>query len=410
MCRTLVYLVCCTFMLSLGGAVRADLVGYWDLNEGTGNVAHDRSGNDNHGTLNGPAWEAGLYGQALRFNGTNSYVEVPTSGSLEIDGQVTVAAWIHWADSGDTWLCVMANGQQNGPWENYGLFINRASRFVYFTLALDGGHVTQQTPNNLIEPGRWQHVAGVWDGSVVRIYVDGQLAFEQARTGVLVPPGLPLRIGHRNGSAHFFSGVIDEAAVFDHALTEAELQEAMAGITPAELASKPQPANEAVDVPRDAILGWKAGRFAHTHDVYFGTVFEDVNAASRTDPRDVLIGQGQTQATCDPEGWLGFGQTYYWRVDEVNAPPSGTIYRGSVWSFTAEPLAYPVVGVIATSNGISEDKAGAEKTVDGSGLNADDQHSTATADMWLASAGDDPLWIQYEFDRVYKLHEMLVWN
>ena len=54
---------------------------------------------------------------------------------------------------------------------------------------------------------------------------------------------------------------------------------------------------------------------------------------------------------------------------------------------------------------------GPEKTIDGSGLNANDQHSTAGEQMWL-SANDRPAaaWIQYAFDKIYKLDRMLVWN
>ena len=53
---------------------------------------------------------------------------------------------------------------------------------------------------------------------------------------------------------------------------------------------------------------------------------------------------------------------------------------------------------------------GPERTMDGSGLNALDQHSTEGTDMWLSAAGDQDTWIQYAFDRVYKLDEMWIWN
>jgi len=52
---------------------------------------------------------------------------------------------------------------------------------------------------------------------------------------------------------------------------------------------------------------------------------------------------------------------------------------------------------------------GPEKTVDGSGLDKNDGHSTTSSDMWL-STGTPPNWIQYEFDKVYTLHELCVWN
>lgn len=53
---------------------------------------------------------------------------------------------------------------------------------------------------------------------------------------------------------------------------------------------------------------------------------------------------------------------------------------------------------------------GPERTIDGSGLNELDQHSNVGTDMWLSGAGASPAWIQYEFDRDYRLHEMWVWN
>jgi len=173
----------------------------------------------------------------------------------------------------------------------------------------------------------------------------------------------------------------------------------------------PVPEDGAVDIPRDTALSWKPGEYAATHDVYLGTSFQDVNDASRSNPLGVLVSQGQAEVSYDPEGLLELGQTYYWRIDEVNAAPDNTIFKGEVWSFTAEPLAYPIEGVVATSNLIPDPGAGPENTINGSGLNANDEHSTDSTDMWLASpSGDDPMYIQYEFDAVYKMHEMLVWN
>jgi len=54
--------------------------------------------------------------------------------------------------------------------------------------------------------------------------------------------------------------------------------------------------------------------------------------------------------------------------------------------------------------------ATAQRTVDGSGIDAAGQASTNSSDMWLAMPGAEPLYIQFEFERVYKLHQMLVWN
>ena len=176
-------------------------------------------------------------------------------------------------------------------------------------------------------------------------------------------------------------------------------------------ATGPQPESGATDIPRDVVLSWSAGYSAVTHDVYFGASFDDVNAATRSNPMGVLVSQGQTETTFDPAGILDFETIYYWRIDEVNGAPDNTIFKGDVWSFTSEPFAYAIADIVATSNAVSEAKSSAQNTVNGSGLNANDQHSILSGDMWLGvPAGDDPIWIQWEFDGVYKIHEMLVWN
>ena len=178
-----------------------------------------------------------------------------------------------------------------------------------------------------------------------------------------------------------------------------------------EKAQDPSPADGATGVARDAVLEWTPGLFANTHDVYFGTVFEDVNNASRANPLDVLVSQDQSDASYDPPGLLEYGQTYYWRIDEVNAAPDNTVFKGDIWSFTIEAFANPVEGIIATSNVPFDTGSGPEKTIDGSGLNDMDEHSVEASDMWLAlPAPGEAVSIQYEFPTIQKLHQMLVWN
>jgi len=180
---------------------------------------------------------------------------------------------------------------------------------------------------------------------------------------------------------------------------------------PRVLAERPSPEDGAVDVPRDTALSWGPGPFADTHNVYFGAVFDDVNNADSSNTRDVLVSKGQTATRYDPEGLIEFNQTYYWRIDEVNTPPDSTAFKGDVWSFTTEPYAYPIANITATASSSNSTDMGPEKTVDGSGLNASDRHSVEPTDMWLSSViGPQPTWIQFEFDRTYKLLEMWVWN
>lgn len=173
----------------------------------------------------------------------------------------------------------------------------------------------------------------------------------------------------------------------------------------------PSPADKAVDVFRDTMLTWEAGVTAVTHDVYFGTSSADVEAASVDNPLGVLANSGQAETSFDP-GRLELGATYFWRVDEVNGAPDYTIFKGGVWSFTVEPVSYAIAGadIQATASSVSLATMGPEKTIDGSGLNPSDLHSTTGEHMWLSLKDDPEPWIQYEFNRVYKLDKMQVWN
>jgi hypothetical protein len=177
---------------------------------------------------------------------------------------------------------------------------------------------------------------------------------------------------------------------------------------PKGLSRSPSPTNGATDVPVDSILSWNPGQFAASHDVYLGTESDAVNDAARDNPMAVLVSQGRTTTEFDPQG-LAYGTTYSWRVDEVNAPPDSSIYKGYVWSFTTEPYAYAIPSVTATASSANVAQGMTPvKTVDGSGLNADGQHGVETSDGWLATSL--PAWIQFQFDQAYMIRQMKVWN
>jgi hypothetical protein len=170
----------------------------------------------------------------------------------------------------------------------------------------------------------------------------------------------------------------------------------------------PSPASEATDVPLDVVLSWTLGDPGETYDVYFGADFDVVSQATPTaDPCSVY--QGRIDVNSLAVERLVFGQRYFWRVDKVGAPPEAEAVKGSVWSFTAETFTSLVTDITATASS-SDAGAGPENTVNNSGL-TNDLHSTLNTAMWLSkSTGPQPAWIQYEFDRAYKLHEMRVWN
>lgn len=144
------------------------------------------------------------------------------------------------------------------------------------------------------QKGQWVHWAFTKDCDTreVYIYVNGEVF--HSGTGMTKPMTgvIAFAIGVRAfDHAQGYQGRIDDFRLYDTALTEAQIQSAMIGIPPG-AALGPKPSDKATDVPREAILSWTQGKFAATHDVYLGTVFADVNNASRTNPRGVLASQG----------------------------------------------------------------------------------------------------------------------
>ncbi len=416
MWRKRVWFICSVALLatSVGPALAAgpEPLVYYPFDQLDG-VVLDASGNGLDGAPNGGVQlvSGGYANGCYSFNGSDSYVQL----ERPVQDSFTLAAWIKTDTTG------LAGTQ---AYQGNGLFwsdvAGTANDFVVAVLGtklsfFNGNPDGSVNSNGDIVTGEWVHTASVRDtaAGTISVYIDGVLdnSTTHTNTGPLNAQQ-NLAIGANTLDSRYYTGLMDEVKIYDVALTESEVQGAMKAGLKAQLAADPSPADGQVDVPRDVALSWTAGEFAASHDVYFGTSFEDVNTAGRANPMDVLLSQGQSGTSYDPAPGapgLAFGQTYYWRVDEVNAAPDNTIFKGDVWSFTVEPLAYPVANVIATSNATSEEGAGPENTVNGSGLNASDQHSTLSTDMWVAAAGE-PVWIQFEFDKVYLLHELLVWN
>ncbi len=175
-----------------------------------------------------------------------------------------------------------------------------------------------------------------------------------------------------------------------------------------DLASSPSPMSGTTDRPSNLILSWTSALDIVQHDVYLSKDANSVTGANRTNPMDSWVSEAQDANTFSPAMALEFGQTYYWRVDEVHG---ATIDKGNVWEFTIEPYSRPIPGDLITVTADSNDAGqGPENTINGIGLE-DDVHSQDVLEMWLSDHSEpNQAWIQYYFDKTYKLDQIMVWN
>jgi hypothetical protein len=397
------------------GSIRiasAELVGHWRFDEGTGVVAEDGSGNGHDGTLeNGTAWTDGQFGGAVQFDGTNDYVNIGNADALSVTGDFTFSMWVKISAYPNSWRNMLSKLVDDTHAE-YNFRYNNPTRAQFYFGTGSAAIVCDWIPSEDLPLDTWTHIAGVRKSKeYLKLYFNGVEKRTLSITADAVSTEANVTIGRQSNNMFYFNGIIDDVAIFADSLEEDEIRPLMFGVgVTRERASKPHPANGAVDVPRDTALSWSPGVFAVEHDVYFGTTFDDVNQAELENPLDVLVSPSQDANAFDP-GRLDFGQTYFWRIDEVNAAPDKTVFKGDVWSFEVEPLSYAVSmdAVSATASSVDGD-SDPGNTINGVGLNEKDEHATVLETMWSGTNTDTTPWIQYTFDKLLKLDKMHVWN
>lgn len=199
------------------------LVGYWKMNEGSGTIIVDDSGFGNNGlTQGGPLWDTGVAGTALKLNGTNQYASVPDAASLDITQAITLAAWIRPEKLASQKVITKYSATTDG----YLLTLLSTGKVTFqfnqFTSS------TYKLNSNTLYPTdgvTWMHIAATYDGSIVKIYINGVL--DKSISFVSPPPinmnAIPLTIGVETGGIGLFKGTIDDARIYNYALTSSEI-------------------------------------------------------------------------------------------------------------------------------------------------------------------------------------------
>ncbi len=203
---------------------------FWmKFNEGTGQSASPSGTNDRAGSLEGATWAAGRFGQSVLLDGS-AHVNVPHTSALDVQNRITVSAWV-FASRLREWDAIMSRGSFQSPWTLH----QGSGGTVRFTAnwGSPAGSTGSGSWNSTtaITTNTWHHVAATYDGSRVRIYIDGRedyvsdsvtLAFGDDGDRFVIGTGLPT-------IDEYFEGAIDDARVFDSALPLSDIR-ILAGI------------------------------------------------------------------------------------------------------------------------------------------------------------------------------------
>ena len=214
-------------------------VAYWKFDEGFGQTANDSTINANAGTLGAtsgsessdPTWqneEMCVSGKCLKFDGSDDYVDAGNDSSLDvINDEITLEAWVKsttiqnviagvFVSKGDAWYV------DN---KGYGLGIRNTdgSNQVYFGVGNGtGGTWARWAQYESIMDGKWHHISGVYDGSTLRLYVDGIERATASLTGNINSDTENVRIGGNDGVS--FNGSIDGVKIYPYARTAAQIK------------------------------------------------------------------------------------------------------------------------------------------------------------------------------------------
>ena len=202
--------------LLAAGYLPTGLVGHWPL-DGSG---ADRSGREHALTLGpGASWSTLRAGGELTLDA--SYAA--TGSVLDTTAPFTVSAWVRLADTAAMYTAVSQEGATTSRFLLQ--YDNSAGTWAFKVRAEDQSGKVSALATTPAAPGVWTHLTGVWDGSQIRLHVDGQ-AVGSAATSLswAAPQGLSIGRARWDGSyVNQFKGAIDDVRAYDRALTDAEI-------------------------------------------------------------------------------------------------------------------------------------------------------------------------------------------
>ena len=198
-----------------GGLTANGLTAYWAFEEGSGTRVEDSSLNNSTGTLSGSTWVNGKNGKALFFDGVDDYVSIPNTSGVTPPNAITIATWVKATTTTATQSII---DDDNGGSIGYFLRINSSGKIF--------GRITATTitGNTTLQPNTWYHIALVYDGANVYVYLNGiSDATPVARTGTITYSGASKTLGKRPPGGALFNGTIDEFRMYNRGLSASEI-------------------------------------------------------------------------------------------------------------------------------------------------------------------------------------------
>ncbi len=201
---------------SAASAQSFPLVGWWPMNEGSGQTVRDWSGRANHGFLgstnaadnNDPSWIRGVFlGSALRFGG-DDYVTIPANANNSLEQQrLTVAAWVRGDGSPGPLRYVVSKGSVACLTASWGLYTGAGGGLAFYVADTPYHYFVTPEAAATVWDNKWHHVAGTFDGQFVRLYVDGQ----EVGDGTPAPTTIDYNLGDDTGQVGNYPGQCTDA-------------------------------------------------------------------------------------------------------------------------------------------------------------------------------------------------------
>ncbi|OLB62306.1 MAG: hypothetical protein AUI11_06080 [Acidobacteria bacterium 13_2_20CM_2_66_4] len=210
--------------MEYGDVGRRGLVAAYGFNEGVGVLTLDSSGQANTGTIAGATWTTnGRFGSGLSFNGTNAWVTIDDSPSLDLTTGMTVEAWVNPSSATGSRTVLLKEAPGGLAYALYSA-VSGLRPVGYVHTKKDAS----ATGTTAVPVNTWTHLAFTFDGTTLKLYMNGALVrtsnINGSNSGAITTSAGALRIGGNAVFGEYFRGIIDEVRLYNRPLTAADIQ------------------------------------------------------------------------------------------------------------------------------------------------------------------------------------------